>query len=216
MSTSGAGIVSALAYTVMLVATLTTTKRELDCLALPVTPRRMAAAGLWLVVAVPSGIELMWPPIYDTLSRQPQLVREGQWWRLLTSVVVQDGGVAGTVFNLAVLAVVAVVATDLWGPASTTALFVVGAVQFNVLALYFSAPPGGGNSGATFFLATSLVGLLLVRHRSARVWVTGAVVMLDGLLLLLLHDAHGAPILAGVVAGAAGAFPRHAPRPARR
>ena len=72
------------------------------------------------------------------------------------------------------------------------------------------------NSGATFFLATSLVGLLLVRHRSARVWVTGVVVVLDGLQLLLLHDAHGVPILAGVVAGAAGAFPRHAPDAARR
>lgn len=40
------------------------------------------------------------PWLLNSLERNWTLIARGQVWRLLTSLVVQDGGVAGAVFNL--------------------------------------------------------------------------------------------------------------------
>jgi hypothetical protein len=65
---------------------------------------------LWLVVAIPSMPQFVFPPLLRALEREPnQIEHHGQVWRVLTYVVVQDGGVVGTVSNLVLLAVVALV-----------------------------------------------------------------------------------------------------------
>ncbi len=51
-----------------------------------------------------------------SLRRDPDLIRHhGQVWRVLTSVLVQDGGRGGTTFNLVTLAVVGIFASEVWG-----------------------------------------------------------------------------------------------------
>ena len=147
-----------------------------------------SAVALWAIVAIPSLVQLAYPPLYDALSRQPELIRDGQWCRIVSSVVVQDGGLPGTLFNLAFLAVIAILAVPLWGPVRTFVLFVAGAVVFNLPVVFLSPSAGGGNSGATFFLATSMVGLLLVRRSSARVVLAAVVILVDGVVLLVLRD----------------------------
>lgn len=69
--------------------------------------RQVPASGwvAWLCVAVPSLAQILFPGVYRALHRDAEAVTSGhQWWRLLTSVVVQDGGVIGTVSNLVLLA----------------------------------------------------------------------------------------------------------------
>ncbi|MDN5858268.1 MAG: hypothetical protein L0H84_06560, partial [Pseudonocardia sp.] len=108
MDTSGDGVVNGLLYAVLLVAALALAPR------LPRLPRRRdrpvpaAAVTLWLLVAVPSILGLVFPRVYTALYRDPALILEqGQWWRVVTSVGVQDGGLRGAVFNLVALAVAA-------------------------------------------------------------------------------------------------------------
>jgi len=114
MDTAQGGLLSVLVYVVVYIASLRTVGRHLAA----GSPRRRlhpVAVLLWLLVAVPSLLQLVRPGIYDLLSRQPMLIERGEWWRLLTSVLVQDGGALGTVYNLVTLALTASAAVALWG-----------------------------------------------------------------------------------------------------
>jgi hypothetical protein len=213
MNTSGTGAFSSIGYVVMLATAIACAALLLGDLRLRLRAPRPAALVLVAVVAVPSLIEFGWHGIYTALSRQPDQIRvHHQWWRLLTGAIVQDGGVEGTIFNLVVLFLIATLAVYVWGPGWAIGLFGFGAIGFNLLATYAFASPGGGNSGATFFLATTMVGLALVRLRSTRTLAAAAVIVLDGAVLIATNDAHGIPILAGLVVGAGLALA--GPRPA--
>jgi membrane associated rhomboid family serine protease len=205
MNTSGGGELQALLYALMLMCSAWA---GLALLAVA-SPRRLArrppvaAVGLWLVVAVPSLIQLTFPQLLGWLGRQPAMIRDdGQVWRLVTSAVVEDGGLAGTLFNLAVLAVIAVIAVRIWGAATALAIFVAGVVGFNVMATYVSPSAGAGSSGGTFMLAASVTGLAAVVIRRPLFAVLAAGTIADGVMLLALRDAHGEVVLAGLLVGA--------------
>lgn len=172
-----------------------------------------AGVGLWLVVAAGSLIQLVVPGLLDALARVPELVRDGQVWRLVTSVVVQDGGVAGTVSNLVLLAVVGCAAVPAWGAARSWALFLGGAIAFDLVTTFAFPSAGAGNSAATYLLGCALLGLRLVCGRTARTVTAAVVAGAAGVLLLALRDAHGFAVLGGLAAGAVLAS--SAPPPAR-
>ena len=50
------------------------------------------------------------PGMMQDVERNWTLIGQGQVWRLLTSLVVQDGGLIGAVFNLVALALIGVAA----------------------------------------------------------------------------------------------------------
>ena len=60
-------------------------------------------AVVFAVTAATSVLGLVVPAVLDALERTPDGLH-GQWWRLVTALFVQDGGVLGTVSNLAFLA----------------------------------------------------------------------------------------------------------------
>lgn len=194
MSTSGGGTLNAIAYVLVVV------------LAVRVAPRRSlskSAIRLWLTVAVPSVIGLMSSGFYDALYRDPSRITDGgQWWRLLTAVVVQDGGTVGTVANLVFLGMVVSVAFPLWGSIRAVLLFVGGAVLFNLLATFVWDAPGAGNSAATFFLAAATVALVAYRRRSQLALMCAAVELTLGVALAVSGDAHGVVVIAGLIVGA--------------
>ena len=73
---------------------------------------------------------------------------------------------------------------------------------FNLIATYAFAAPGGGNSAATIFLGTSMVGLAVVRLRAVPALAAAVVVVAAGVALIAVNDAHGIPILGGLAIGA--------------
>ncbi|MFE2425783.1 rhomboid family intramembrane serine protease [Streptomyces sp. NPDC059373] len=201
MDTSGNGLANSALYAVMLWSAVLAALRMRS-----LRPRRapfpVAALTLWLLVAVPSLLQLAFPSIYRALHRAPDLITQhGQWWRLLTAVLVQDGGVGGTAFNLAALAVVAVVAERLWGPRPTPAIFAACALAMNVLGVWWNAE-GGGNSGATFGLAMSMAGLALLRG-DGRVRVLALPACGAAVVLVAIGDGHGVVALFGAALGVA-------------
>ena len=203
MNTSGTGTVFTIGYWVVLATTLACTGLLLGDLRLRLRAPRPAAVALVAVVAVPSLIELGWHGIYTALYRAPDQIKDHhQYWRLLTGSIVQDGGVVGTIFNLVVLFVIATLAVYAWGPVRAIGLFLVGVIGFNLTATFAFASPGGGNSAATIFLATSMVALAAVRLRAGPALAAAAVVVVAGAVLLAVNDAHGIPILGGLVIGA--------------
>ncbi|NLE78032.1 MAG: rhomboid family intramembrane serine protease [Rhodococcus sp.] len=176
---------------------------------------------MWAVVAVPSVLQAVVPSLLDFFERDPAQIRDGQWWRILTSALVQDGGLFGTVANLAVLAVVAPIAVQFWGAWRAVVLLVLGQVIFGLLTAFVFPSVGAGNSAATFTLAASMVGVVVTAHASRRELCLAAGVVLCGVLLVLVDDAHGLAVLTGTMLGAALAIivpPSHraAPTPALR
>jgi len=163
----------------------------------------VAAVALWLIVAIPSLLQFAFPGLLPALERDPDQIRHhGQWWRPFTSGVVQDGGIAGTVFNLVSLAIVGVVALRAWGSVRGLIIFAVGVVGFNLATTFAWPSVGAGNSAATFTLAASVTGLAVVKVRERVVaLVVGALTAGCGIFLLALGDAHGSAVIGGLVIG---------------
>ncbi|MFJ8311473.1 MULTISPECIES: hypothetical protein [unclassified Streptomyces] len=179
----------------------------------PRNPPR-AAIGLWLLVAVPSLLQFAFPQLYDALHRDSGLIIDRhQWWRPFTSFMVQDGGVGGTAFNLFVLAVIGLAAERVWGTRMMPAIAAAILLVFSVDTFLVHGPPGGGNSGLTFRLATSIAGLALLIRPSRRHWLLAAAIVADGAVLLLLGDGHGEPMITGIAVGlVAAVVQRRRPR----
>jgi hypothetical protein len=203
MSTSGGGVFNAIGYMVILGAFLAAVRVVTNDVEVLLRRVSRAALALWMLVAVPSVVQIAYHPLLHALSRQPSLIRHHhELWRLLTSAFVQDGGIAGTVFNLLVLYLVGCLAVRVWGPARAVALFLAGALAFDVMAVYAFSFSGAGNSGATFFLATSVLGALVVRRYSIRILGYAVVAAVGAVALTAVGDAHGLAFLGGLVAGA--------------
>ncbi|GGZ46293.1 hypothetical protein GCM10010371_01770 [Streptomyces subrutilus] len=113
-------------------------------------------------------LQLCWAGAMDALDGDPS--RSG-WWRVVTSVFVQNGGVFGGAWNIATLAVVAALADWFWGTPIALGLFLCGILlPEHIDALvgaggHHSTDPRNfaGSSGATYFLGATLAAALLVR-----------------------------------------------------
>lgn len=137
----------------------------------------LASIAVVAVTAVPSLLQFALPGLEPALMRDPAAIAGGQWWRLVTALVVQDGGLFGTVFNLLTLAALAVLAERTLGPARMLLLYATGAVVGEITG-YVLGVAGAGNS----ITVCALAGVA-------------------GLVLAALANIHGLPVLAGMLAG---------------
>jgi membrane associated rhomboid family serine protease len=140
------------------------------------TPPRVprATAAVLTVTAGCSILQFPYPPLLAALRRDPAALAEGQWWRLVTPLVVQDGGVAGTVSNLLFLAVLGVLAERLLGARRWLVLYGAGAVA-GTAAGYAWNPHGAGSSIALCGLAGGVLALATTRPVPAPAVVASAV-----------------------------------------
>jgi membrane associated rhomboid family serine protease len=203
VDTSGESTLSIVLALVVLAAGLQVAFR------LPALNRRfpVVAVGLTVLIGVPSLLQFAFPVIGEALSRRPSLERSGQWWRVLTAVAAQDGGLGGAIFNLAVVAIVTTLAERAWGRWRMLALFLLPSIILNLLAVVWNAP-GGGSSFASDGLLLSMcaLGALVLRRRL--VLACGAIVIASAMVLIIANDAHGVAMLLGAALGLALGWPR--------
>jgi rhomboid protease GluP len=156
-------------------------------------------AGALLVVGTVSLLQLTaFPALLGTLERDRPALAHGQLWRLVTSLVVQDGGWPGTVFNLAALAVVGTVAESLWSRRRWLAIAATAGIGAQLWGLLVQ-PSGGGNSVLVFGLAASVLVLALRRGpRPSRVLAVAG--LSAGAVLLVGGDLHGGAAALGAAA----------------
>ena len=167
-----------------------------------------SAVALWVVVALCSAVQFVVPGWYDALFRSPdQIMHHGQVWRLLTAVLVQDGGAAGTTSNLVLLALSVVPVARYFGGPATWLLFFGCGIGLNLFGAVYGAS-GAGNSGATLAMMCALLGhtaaVGLTRRRAmTRSTVLLAVVpVLLGAVTCVLVDYHGEAQVIGWAVGA--------------
>jgi hypothetical protein len=200
VDTSGDGVTNVILYIVVLGLFFQVAFRLLGA---STAPRRFpfVALTVTVLVGIPSLLQFAYPALGDALRRDPPLtLQDGQWWRVLTSVLAQDGGLLAAIFNLVVVAAVTVLGEWIWGRWRMLVLFVLPSIALNMLALAWNAP-GGGSSFASDGLLMSICGLGLVVSRQVVVRICTIAALVIGVVLVALDDAHGVAMLLGAALG---------------
>ncbi|MFL5883284.1 MAG: rhomboid family intramembrane serine protease, partial [Actinomycetota bacterium] len=158
----------------------------------------VVTAVVFVVTATTSVLGLQIPGVLEALQRTPQGLH-GERWRTFTTLMVQDGGVVGTLSNLAFLLVMGVVAEQVL-EAWRWLVCYFGAGLAGELAGYAWQPHGAGNSVAVCGLAGALVVALLAGSPVPRL-VPMVLLYWCGALLSVRWGA--GPLVVGIVAAAA-------------
>ena len=207
VDTSGESLLSIVGDLVVLALFVNTGIRML-----PVArPFPWLALVVTVVIGVPSLLQPVFPAITRALARDPHATLvHGQWWRILTALLAQDGGETAAGFNLVVVALVLVFGGWIWGQWLALALFVVPSIVLNLLAVAWGQS-GGGSSFASDGLIFSVFALaLLIGTRDAvRSWRIGSIVVrvcasaagVIAIVLVIAGDAHGVAMLLGLGLG---------------
>jgi membrane associated rhomboid family serine protease len=174
--------------------------------AFPVLTTAVAA-----VTAAVSIAGLVAEPVLLALRRDAAALSDGQLWRLLTALLVQDGGVPGTVFNLLGLVLVGVAAERRLGARAWLAAYLAGGLTGEFVGWAGWQPIGGGNSVGVCGLAGALaVAVLRDTRPPGRLETIAPAAWAAALTASTLTSF--APVVAAVVTGFTAAT---APRVAR-
>ena len=158
--------------------------------------------GLWCVVAIPSLLQIALPGMLAAGRRDAAAIADGEWWRLVTSMGLQDGGWFGTLFNLVALAISVAVVGEVFSGPMLIITFVSGGVIGNLLTLAVFGDSGAGNSMATMFMvAAAAVVATYGRRRSHRLQAPMVVLIATTVVLCALRDQHGFALASGLVVG---------------
>ncbi len=171
----------------------------------------MLTTAVAAVTAAVSVAGLVAEPVLLALRRDAVALSDGQLWRLLTALLVQDGGVPGTVFNLLGLVLVGVAAERRLGARAWLAAYLVGGLTGELVGWAGWQPIGGGNSIGVCGLAGALaVAVLRDTRPPGRLETVAPATWATALTASTLTGF--APAVAAVVTGLAAAA---APRVAR-
>lgn len=151
-----------------------------------------------VLIGVPSMVQLVLAPgLQAAWDRNAGATGDGQIWRLVTALVVQDGGWIGTIFNLAILLWIGVMAEAGWGSRRWVVIALCSGVGAQLWG-WVVQPVGAGNSVLVFGLAASLLvrGVLGPTMASR---VAGSVGLLAVAALLVGGDIHGGAATIGAL-----------------
>jgi hypothetical protein len=139
-------------------------------------------------------------PMIPALQRPSAGHQAGQWWRLVTPLLVQTLGCYQVVANLVTLAVIGAVAERMLGRGWWLILFATGTAGGQLAAFHWH-DPGGGDSIAICGLAAGITVTLLIRPEAGSVFAHWAVVCYVAALTGRGFSGARAAVLACVLAG---------------
>jgi membrane associated rhomboid family serine protease len=157
-----------------------------------------ATLALTIAIAIPTTLQFFFPSVLQEFERDYIKFLAGDWWRIITPLFVQDGGVSGSIFNLVSLVLVGSVAERLWGSQRWLIIFFAGGILSQIVGFAWQ-PIGAGNSVANFCLAASIAVLCLAFNGSRAVKLTAILALLTAVILLFLKDIHGPAMLLGIL-----------------
>ena len=157
-----------------------------------------ATLVLLLAISIPTALQFFFPSLLQMFERDYTRFLAGDWWRVITPLFVQDGGISGSIFNLVTLLLIGTVAEKMWGSQRWPILFFAGGILSEIIAFVWQ-PVGAGNSVANFSLAASIAVLSLTLPTSRVVKVMAILALGAGMILLLLRDVHGPAMLFGAL-----------------
>ena len=168
----------------------------------------VATLSILLVTGVLTGLQFAFPQILPALMRTPAAVTRHEWWRFVTPLFVHSDGWKQIAFNFLAVLVIGPMVERILGSGRMVLIYLVSGLVGEVAGLAWK-PYGAGASVAGAGLLGALALWLAAKNRTTPA-VFGAIVILGGAVVLtILKDLHGPPILAG--AALAGLMLRPAP-----
>src|SRR5262249_30910026 len=146
---------------------------------------------LLLAIGIPSVLQFFFPVLITTFQRDYQRFLHGEYWRLISPLFFQDGGISGTIFNLIGLALVGSVAERIWHGRFTMLIFFVGGIIGEIVGFAWQ-PIGAGNSIGNFSLAASIAVVSLMQSSSKPAQILAILALGADVILCGLQDIHGA------------------------
>jgi membrane associated rhomboid family serine protease len=168
-----------------------------------VPARRLVVSSLIIAVTVLMfGLQLAYPDVLQVLRRDLAGLKAGEWWRLITPLFVQPGGVFQFLFNMMFLVVFLPMAERLYGARVWFLYFVPGVV--GQVVNYAWNPEGGGSSTAAFGVMGSLLMFVLWQRKSApkQYRIFAALGVCGAVVMCFTRDGHGPGLLTGAALAA--------------
>ena len=153
---------------------------------------------LLLAISIPSALQFSFPTILSTFQRDYERFLHGDWWRLISPLFVQDGGVTGMIFNLFSLALVGSIAERIWNGRSMLITFFTGGIIAELVGFAWQ-PIGAGNSVGNFSLAASIAVVSLMHNLPKPMKILAILALGADFVLLGLRDIHGAAAMIGAI-----------------
>jgi membrane associated rhomboid family serine protease len=168
-------------------------------------PRRPWLTGaVFVVTAAALVAQLADESLLGKVQRDATAIDAGQWWRLLTGMFFQDGGLRGGIFNLVALAVVGTLAEWCFGRVRWLVLYFGCGLFGQFLSYVWLNPVGAGNSMCVAGLLGALA-VVVLRTRAAQppraLFVAAVLIGPLAVLDTVVHDNHGMPALLGMLLG---------------
>ncbi|MFT3799624.1 MAG: rhomboid family intramembrane serine protease [Burkholderiaceae bacterium] len=161
----------------------------------------VATLVLGVVTAVLSAAGNLDLGMLAAFDRDSRALAGGQWWRIITPLVVQDGGWPGTVFNLVALLGVGTVAEALYGRRVLVGVYLLAGLVSEIAA-YTILPHQGfaGNSVADLGLAALCLVASAARPRTLA-QAFGVIGLAAGAALIGTANLHGVGFTVGAICG---------------
>jgi membrane associated rhomboid family serine protease len=132
--------------------------------------RYPASAAVTALTAGVGGAQFLWPGVVGRLQRDRARLRDGEWWRLATPLLVQSDGLGQYAYNVAGSVLVGVAVESRNGHGRWLACYIVGGLAGNAAAYHWH--PGATGAGSSDAVA-GLIGALTVaelRDRALPPW----------------------------------------------
>jgi membrane associated rhomboid family serine protease len=169
-------------------------RRKLGKTAFPIFT--LALIGLTATI---TALQFVYPALLPLFVRNPERLRSGELWRVITPMFVQPGGISQCIANAFLLIGFMPMVEKLYGK-GLLAVF-LGAGLLSQIFLNLWLPYSGGSSSAAFGLIGALFCYLLRERKQALLpfVVLPAVGLLAGAMLAFARDGHGAGMWFGAI-----------------
>ncbi len=160
-----------------------------------------AALTVLFITGIMTGLQFFFPILIVALERTPGMLASGQWWRLITPILINPEGWLQITFNFLGIAIIGTIVERLFGSRRWLVLYLVGAVVGELSGMVWK-PEGAGSSVAVCGLLGGLAAWLLWRKKPIQPRLGGAIIVLGALVLTGIRDLHGPPMVAGALSAA--------------
>jgi len=154
-----------------------------------------------LLTAITTGLQFFFPHLVGALERTPGALAAGQWWRLITPVLINPEGWRQIIFNFLGIAIAGTIVERLFGGVRWLILYFVGGLVGEIAGVAWR-PVGAGSSVAVCGLLGALATWMLLRQGPPQPRFGGAILLAGALILIALRDLHGPSLVAGAVVAA--------------
>ena len=163
----------------------------------------IATMSILAVTAVPTVLQFPFPAVRRALWRDPDALAAGQWWRLVTALFIQIDLWWQILIVFAFIAGIGAVAERLFGPGRFMLLYLACGVVGQAFGFWWQPYDAGASVAGAGLLGAVCAWLLSPAGPPlARVRIWGVAWPVAGLVLTVMGDIHGPPLLLGFGLGA--------------